>query len=410
MRIREATLIQGIREKTGKVRRNTIKRNILFFAVGMFFADMAWGIGYPYLSVYMKLIGGSMLFVGLLSVVYNLTSTVFQYPFGYLSDKSGKRKPFIILGVLSSGTTYCFAALITTPILLLALRAFQGTIGASLAPARSALISELSPRVGSMFGFFNFVENMGFMAGNFLGGYAVKSFGIKSAFIITSIISLVSLVFLLQIRERGRPRGNLNGIIIVKEGRESEKVELRGLAFKKLMAGKLGIFYISVLLAMMASGEVYSTVSVYFQEKFGEEYVGFLFGIDSLAAAIGSLFVGRLIDKYGEKVFYRLAIIGYILTFLGYTFANSVFLMSLVSILSGIKWAMLTSASSTYVAKRVPLSERGQGMGLLSTMMTLGWVIGPLLGGFLADKFGFTMMLYSTVPVLLLGFILTLKF
>ncbi|RLF91395.1 MFS transporter, partial [Thermococci archaeon] len=121
-----------------------------------------------------------------------------------------------------------------------------------------------------------------------------------------------------------------------------------------------------------------------------------------------SLAIGRLIDKYGEGLFYKISLIGYIFTFLGYAWANSVELMTLVCILSGIKWAMMISSSSTYVAKRVLPVERGQGMGLLNTMMSLGWVVGPLLGGYLAD-ISFELMLYSTAVPLILALILVLK-
>ncbi|MFA4640179.1 MFS transporter [Pyrococcus kukulkanii] len=409
MKPRKAATLQGINEKARKVRKKSITRkNMLFFAIAMFFVNLSWGIAFPYLTVYMRIIGGTVFLVGMLSVVFNITSTVFQYPFGYLSDRIGKRKPFIALGILSSATTYAVIAFITTPILLLGFRAMQGALSASMAPAHSALISELSTKVGSAFGFFSFVENMGYMAGNFLGSYIVKSMDVRSSFFIASAFSVLSILFLIPIKEKERPRKRGERLIIVQEGRESERAELTKLAFKRLMRGKLGLFYFSVFLAMIASGEVYSTVSVYLQEKFGEEFVGLFFGIDSLAAALSSLAIGRLIDKYGEGLFYKISIVGYIFTFLGYAWANSVELMTLVCIISGIKWAMIISSSSTYVAKRVLPVERGQGMGLLNTMMSLGWVVGPLLGGYLAD-ISFELMLYSTTIPLILALILVLK-
>ncbi|AFK22667.1 MFS transporter [Pyrococcus sp. ST04] len=409
MKAREAVALQGIREKARKIKKKNItRRNIIFFAIAMFFANLSWGIAFPYLTVYMKIIGGTVFLVGMLSVVFNLTSTVFQYPFGYLSDSVGKRKPFIALGILSSATTYIIVSFITTPLLLLGFRALQGALSASLAPAHSALISELSTKVGSAFGFFSFIENMGYMVGNFIGSYVVKKMDVRSAFFVASIFSIIAILFLIPLKERERPRRKIERLIIVQEARESERVELTKLAFRELMKGELGLFYISVFLAMIASGEVYSTVSVYFQEKFGEEFVGLFFGVDSLAAALSSLIIGKLIDRYGESLFYKISLVGYIFTFIGYALAKSVLVMTLVCIVSGVKWAMIISSSSTYIAKRTPSTQRGQGMGLLNTMMSLGWVIGPLLGGYLAD-ISFELMLYSTTLPLILALLLVLK-
>jgi len=406
---REKAVMQALKERASKfaVKRKK-KRNIVLFAVGMFFANVSWGIAFPYLSVYMRIVGGTMLFVGLLSVVFNITSTVFQYPFGYLSDKTQKRKPFIAFGIFSSGLIYVFMALVSSPILLLTLRTLQGALTSAMMPAHSALISELSTKVGSAFGLFSSVENAGYMLGNFLGSFIVERFGIKGAFLAAFLFAVFGTIFVLMINERRRPRRREFGIIAVQEARESDKVTFEGAVFKRLMRGNLRIFYISVFLVMIASGEVYSVLSVYFGELFRERWVGVLFGIDSLAAAVSAVFIGKLIDRYGAKIFYILSIIGYITVFIGYTFATSLWLMVTVCVFSGIKWSMTVSSTSTYVALKVKASEKAQAMGLLNAMMSLGWVIGPMLGGYLAG-ISFRVMFLSTLVPLSLALLLTLK-
>ncbi len=406
---REKAVMQALRERVGKFNaKQKRRRNIVLFAIGMFLANVSWGIAFPYLSVYMRIIGGTMLFVGLLSVVFNITSTVFQYPFGYLSDKTQKRKPFIAFGVFSSGLIYVFMALVSSPILLLTLRAFQGALTSAMMPAHSALISELSTRVGSAFGFFSSVENAGYMLGNFLGSFIVEYFGIKGAFFVAFLFAILGTLFVLMISERVRPKKRDFGIIAVQEGRESDKVTFEGAAFRKFMHGNLKFFYISVLLVMIASGEVYSVLSVYFGELFGERWVGILFGVDSLAAAVSAILIGKLIDRYGAKIFYILSIIGYMAVFISYTFATSLWLMVAVCVFSGIKWSMTVSSASTYVALKVKASEKAQAMGLLNAMMSLGWVIGPMLGGYLAG-ISFRIMFISTLIPLSLALLLTLK-
>ncbi|WP_457742993.1 hypothetical protein [Thermococcus sp.] len=99
-------------------------------------------------------------------------------------------------------------------------------------------------------------------------------------------------------------------MILVQEGRESWRSTVRSSAFKKLMRGYLGLFYVTVFLIMVASGQFYSVSSVYFKEIFGEWSVGVIFGIESLAAALTGYFLGKLIDRYGAKRFYLVAIVG----------------------------------------------------------------------------------------------------
>jgi len=406
---REQTILQGRREKAGKLKKLRVKRkNIIILAVAMFIANMAFGMAFPYLGVYMSLLGASMFMVGLLSVAFNLTSTVFQYPFGWLSDSTGNRRGFIAFGLASTGVFYTAMAFVGSATGVLILRTVQGTFGSAMTPAHSALISELSTRAGSMFGLFNSIENAGYMVGNFLGSVIVKYVGIRKLFIISGILLFIPAGIVLMIRERSTGKRSILGMILVQEGRESWRATVKSSAFKKLMRGHLGLFYVTVLLVMVASGQFYGVSSVYFEEVFGEWSVGVIFGIESLAAALTGYFLGKMIDRYGAKRFYLLAIAGYGLAFLLYALVRNVWLVFGVAFLSGVKWILTINSTSTYVAQNVGISERAQGMGLLNAMMSLGWVVGPLIGGYLSG-ISFQLNFMSTLIPLGLAFVLALR-
>ncbi len=374
----------------------------------MFIANMAFGMAFPYLSVYMSLLGASMFMVGFLSVAFNLTSTVFQYPFGWLSDSTGNRRGFIAFGLASMGLFYAAMAFVCSATGVLILRTLQGVFGSAMTPAHSALISELSTRAGSIFGLFNSIENAGYMVGNFLGSVIVKCVGIRKLFIISGILLFISAGIVLLIHERPTGRRSILGMILVQEGRESWWATVKGSTFKKLMRGHLGLFYVTVFLVMIASGQFYSVSSVYFEETFGEWSVGVIFGIESLAAALTGYFLGKMIDRYGAKRFYLLAIAGYGLVFLLYALVRNVWLVFGVAFLSGVKWILTVNSTSAYVAQNVGISERAQGMGLLNAMMSLGWVVGPLIGGYLSGR-SFTLNFLSTLIPLGLAFVLALR-
>ena len=406
---REHTLLQGHREKAGKHRRLKVKRrNVLVLAVAMFLANVAFGMAFPYLGVYMRLLGASMFMVGLLSVAFNLTSTIFQYPFGWLSDSTGNRKGFIAFGLASMGLFYAMMSFSNSPAQVLLLRTLQGIFGSAMMPAHSALISELSTRAGSIFGLFNSIENAGYMAGNFLGSLIVGYLGIRKLFLLSGFLLFLSAGTVLLIHERPAGRRSLLGMILVQEGREGWRATVKGSAFRRLMRGHLGVFYVTVFLVMVASGQFYSVSAVYFRETFGEWSVGVIFGIESLAAALTGYFLGKLIDEYGAKRFYFVAIAGYGLAFLLYAIIKNIWLVFGVAFLSGVKWVLTINSTSTYVARNVRVSERAQGMGLLNAMMSLGWVAGPLIGGYLSG-ISFTLNFVSTLIPLGLAFFLALK-
>ena len=406
---REQVVIQGKRERTLKLKKLRVKRrNVFFLAVGMFIANMAFGMAFPYLGVYMRYLGASMVLVGLLSVAFNVTSTVFQYPFGWLSDSSGNRKGFIAFGVASMGLFYAFIAFATSSGQVLLLRTLQGVFGSAMTPAHSALISELSTRAGSIFGLFNSVENAGYMVGNFLGSAVVGYLGVRSIFLVSGGLLLTSVFIVLMIRERPTGRRSLLGMILVQEGREGWRATVRGSAFRRLLRGNLGLFYLTVLLVMVASGQFYSVSSVYFEKTFGGWSVGVIFGIESLAAALTGYYLGRLIDAHGPRRFYLISIAGYMAAFFLYAVVKNVWLVFGVAFLSGVKWVLTINSTSAYVAGKVKASERAQGMGLLNTMMSLGWVVGPLLGGYISG-ISFELNFMSSLIPLGLALLLALR-
>jgi len=406
---RERVVTQGKRERTLKLKKLRVRRrNVLLLAVGMFIANAAFGMAYPYLGVYMRDIGATMFMVGLMSVVFNATSTVFQYPFGYLSDKTMDRKSFISFGVLSTGLIYGGVALVSTPMAVLGLRTLQGVLGSAMTPAHSAIIAELSTKVGSGYGLFNSIENAGFMVGNFMGSAIVERLGIKSVFLVAMGMLITSAVIVMFIQERKRVRFSIQRPMVVREGRASLLARMKGSAFFRLMRGNLGVFYVTVLLVMIASGQFYSVAPVYFGETFGKAWVGIILGVESLAAALTGYFIGKLIDRHGAKLFYMVAIAGYCVAFLLYALIRSPIFILGVAFLSGVKWVMTLNSSSAYVAERLRHDERAQGMGLLNTMMSLGWVVGPLLGGYLSG-ISFELNFMSTLVPLGLALLLTVR-
>jgi EmrB/QacA subfamily drug resistance transporter len=78
--------------------------------------------------------------------------------------------------------------------------------------------------------------------------------------------------------------------------------------------------------------------------------------------------------------------------------------------LQAIGGAMLASNSPAIVTGNFPAEQRGRAFGLISTMTYLGLTVGPSLGGWLTQAFGWRTVFYINVPVGTLAFLLGMIF
>lgn len=113
--------------------------------------------------------------------------------------------------------------------------------------------------------------------------------------------------------------------------------------------------------------------------------LGFLIAVFSLAQFIFSPIAGDLSDKHGRK---NLIIIGMLIfgvTQIAFGLAPSLWMLFVIRFFSGIGAAFIVPPIMAFVADITAIEDRGRGMGLLGASMSLGFVIGPAIGGFLSN-------------------------
>ena len=115
---------------------------------------------------------------------------------------------------------------------------------------------------------------------------------------------------------------------------------------------------------------------------------GIVFSSQAFAMMLASPIWGIFADRYGKKLMVVRAMMGGAVTISLMGFVQSaeelIVLRTLQGLLSGV-----ISASSALAASFTPKEKSGYAMGLLQLAMWAGVAAGPLLGGTLADLFGF---------------------
>ena len=118
-----------------------------------------------------------------------------------------------------------------------------------------------------------------------------------------------------------------------------------------------------------------------------EWYTGLSVAISVLASSLVSPIWGRLADRYGRKPMMIRASMVMTFTMGGLALVPNVFWLLFLRTLNGLFAGYVPNATAL-IASQVPQNRSGYALGTLSTGLTAGVLIGPLLGGTLSEAFG----------------------
>ncbi|MEE9541323.1 MAG: MFS transporter, partial [Candidatus Thorarchaeota archaeon] len=99
--------------------------------------------------------------------------------------------------------------------------------------------------------------------------------------------------------------------------------------------------------------------------------------------------LGRLSDRVGRKPVLIFALVGFAAANVIYAFANTILVMIAARVLEGAVSAGFFPAANAYVSDVTTVENRGKAMGYLSMGSNVGFVVGPTVGGILAQFLGF---------------------
>ena len=156
---------------------------------------------FPVMSVYASNYEGSTPFlIGMAIGVYGLTQALLQIPFGYLSDRYG-RKPILIIGLLIFLLGSIIAANATNILFVVVGRAFQGggAISAVLMAFLADSVSEENRAKANAF--VGFQIGVAFMLSLIIGPVLTSRLGLSGLFWIIALLSLIAMVIVISLKQ-----------------------------------------------------------------------------------------------------------------------------------------------------------------------------------------------------------------
>lgn len=327
----------------------------------------------PVLPILLLALGGGGVVVGLVGGLRDSLSSLLKVFFGHISDRSGKRRPLVAGGYLTSSIFKLMLAFSTTWQHVLAFSSME-RIGKGMRTApRDAIIADSMPEErGRGFGIHRALDTSGAVAGSLTAFLLLwlLSLSYRGIIFLAACVAFLSLIPLLFVKEREmrpHPTGLLVSLRALSPG-------LRRFILASSMFSLASFSYMFFILKAQRAfpGELSFALPV------------LLYALFNISYATLSIPFGRLSDRVGRRPVIFAGYLLFSLTSLLFALSPaSVPLYTTMFALYGVVYAMVNGNQRAYVSDLSPGEMRGTALGTYHTAVGLAALPASLVAGFL---------------------------
>jgi DHA1 family multidrug resistance protein-like MFS transporter len=385
----------------GKVEYSPMDKRRFLITATVFIDVLGLGIIIPILPFYVESFGSGALTITALTAVYSFFAFFSAPLLGSLSDKYG-RKPILVQSLFTTALGwFIFASAKNIPMMFLG-RIIDGISAGNFSTAQSYLvdISKDQKERSANLGIIGAAFGIGFILGPAMGGFlgAISpSFPFWVVAVLASINTILTMVFLPEsLKNKSKNKVSFNPFTPIMKA-------VRDLNMRS--------FYVTWLLFGIAFSSMNAVFSLYIQKQFGWGHVisGSLLTLVGLIIAVNQ---GFAIKNFWLKYFKEHHLAKYLILVLSFGF-----LIMDIPLASGFLIGLFIVSFSQSVARialtgqTVAVSDKnahGEVMGILSALMSLGMIVGPLCAGLLFEISEYYPFIFSSA-LCLAGFLIIFK-
>ncbi|MHB1646999.1 MAG: MFS transporter [bacterium] len=342
----------------------------------------------PVFTLYARQFTNSYLLIGLAFGIYGLSRAIFQIPFGYLSDKYG-RKNILFIGMLLFGIFTILIGFSSNILELILLRFLQGVAAESSVAFALVADTVSENQRATALAYLGIPIGLSFVVGIVLGPLLSLYFGYPFLFYFSGALGILSAIFIYLFVEETKNKKILKEVemsfsrfINIFKNKIVANLSIQGFilsffmtvfffALPMIVKLRLGTAdYYKVLIPMV----VFSLFAMMKASKKADMgYETHLLKLSYLLMGISALFVFSNSEMYALPVI----VIGGILFFMGFSITEPI-MPSLVSSVSDPSFV-------------------GTSMGIYNTFQFSGSFVGGVLAGFLFKNY------FGIIPVILVA-------
>ncbi len=357
-------------------RNKIITRTILLISLVSFFNDIASEMLYPIMPVYLKSIGFSIALIGILEGIAEATAGISKGYFGNLSDKTGKRLPFVQIGYLLSAISKPLMAFFTAPLWIFAARTFDRLGKGVRTSARDAILSDetTAEYKARVFGFHRAFDTLGASVGPVLALIYLYFYPeqYKWLFVIAFAPGLFSIIITFFIKEKKSIHKPIK-----KPGFFSylSYWKIAGKNYKMLLIGLLAF-------AFFNSSDAFLLLLLKSKGLSDIQMIG-VYIFYNLVYALLSMPIGILADKIGMKKILVFGLISFAIVYLGMTFSYEIWHFALLFFVYGIYAASTEGVSKALITNITDKSNTATAIGFYTSFLSIFTMIASSIAGVL---------------------------
>lgn len=360
---------------------------LLTMILGLVFGAM--GLSIPLATLFIENLGADFGQISLILASSAAVGLVCSYVWGRASDRLGRRKPLMVVGLAGMALAYLLLSRATTPGQAWGARLWEGVVQGAYFTISLAMMGDVLARrgggSGKGMGSYRAVGSVTFAIGAVAGGRLADHFSLNLVFAVTGVVYALAALVAVALHEARTAPVSPAAAPTPDPGPAPRRPASLPVAFLS------GVFVWTTALS------AFSSVSSNYLARLGysKSAITSLWALAALVEAPVMRWVGQLSDVVGRAPVLASGSLMMALTMIGFvTLAASLAALVGIQVLRGVSYGTLMATSMVYTAEAGDKRTRGHNSGLYMAATAGGQLMGLLLGGTLVQARGFEFLFW----------------